>query len=120
MLCCVLQAWRRRPALAQRSAGRWCLSPPPPARRTKPNNAARPSLASARRLAAKALEQRKLGLLVFSRLLALPPADMLPIYLVAACDPGDAVSTLGDSLLKKRCGVYSPKHEGAPGRCAVI
>lgn len=48
------------------------------------------------------LEARKLGLLNFTAAAGLAPADMLPLYLVGAADPGEAVARRAEELLRKR------------------
>ena len=53
----------------------------------------------------KTLQNRKLGLLNFSALAAIPPSQVLPLYLAAASDPTDVISRRGEELLKKRCAV---------------
>ncbi|KAK9810293.1 hypothetical protein WJX72_008148 [[Myrmecia] bisecta] len=55
------------------------------------------------------LVNRKLGILNFTAAAGLPPADVVLHYLVAATDSADAVSRRGDELLRKRCGLDSPK-----------
>jgi proteasome component ECM29 len=51
------------------------------------------------------LQARKLGVLNFTAMAGIAPAEVLAIYLAAASDPTDAVQKRGDELLKKRCAV---------------
>ncbi len=55
------------------------------------------------------LEARKLGLLNFTAAAGLAPADALPLYLVGAADPGEAVGRRAEELLRKRRAAW-PRH----------
>ena len=44
----------------------------------------------------------KLGILNFTTAADLSPGDAVIHYLIAACDPNDAISRLGDELIRKR------------------
>ena len=48
------------------------------------------------------LQARKLGLLNFTAAAGLAPADALPLYLVGAADPGEAVARRAEELLRRR------------------
>lgn len=54
---------------------------------------------------AATLQARKLGILNFTALAAISPAEVLPLYLAAASDPSEGIARRGDELLKKRCAV---------------
>jgi proteasome component ECM29 len=51
------------------------------------------------------LQARKLGVLNFTAMAGILPAEVLSTYLAAASDPTDPVQKRGDELLKKRCAV---------------
>jgi len=51
------------------------------------------------------LQARKLGVLNFTAMAGIAPAEVLSIYLAAASDPTDPVQKRGDELLKKRCAI---------------
>ncbi|DBB07277.1 TPA: hypothetical protein ACH3X3_008782 [Trebouxia sp. C0006] len=55
------------------------------------------------------LQKRKLGILNFTAAAGLEPGAALLLYLIAAADPQDPVSRRGEELLRKRCGLDSPK-----------
>ncbi|KAL3147888.1 hypothetical protein ABBQ32_002606 [Trebouxia sp. C0010 RCD-2024] len=55
------------------------------------------------------LQKRKLGILNFTAAAGMDPNEALLLYLIAAADPQDAVSRRGEELLRKRCGLDSPK-----------
>ena len=48
------------------------------------------------------LAQMKLGILNFTAVTQVAPAECILLYLVAAADPDDAVARRGEELLKKR------------------
>ncbi len=51
------------------------------------------------------LQARKLGVLNFTAMAGIAPAEVLAIYLAAASDSTDPVLKRGDELLKKRCAI---------------
>jgi proteasome component ECM29 len=51
------------------------------------------------------LQSRKLGVLNFTAMAGIAPAEVLALYLAAASDPSDPILRRGDELLKKRCAV---------------
>ena len=48
------------------------------------------------------------GVLVLTSRLDLPPAACLALYVVAAGSPLDVIASLGDDLLRRRCGIGAP------------
>jgi hypothetical protein len=53
--------------------------------------------------AAEVLARRKCGILNFTKAAQIEVGEVLLHYLAAAADSNEAVSRLGDVLLKKRC-----------------
>jgi Proteasome stabiliser len=53
------------------------------------------------------LTSRKLGILNFVAAAGVAPTEVLLHYLVAACDPTEAVARRGEELMRKRCAVGS-------------